>query len=277
MWIDSHCHLNHVKIEEAGSASDIIKRANEAGVEGMLTINCRIAEEFDEILNIANAHTNVWCSIGTHPHDAGVEAEKALSADDIIKLANNYENVIGVGESGLDYFYNHSSPEDQKASFIKHIHVAKETGLPLIIHTRDAEDDTINILRTEGACDGKTKVLMHCFSSNKALAQQSIDEGFYMSFSGMITFKRNDELREIARSVPLDHLLIETDAPYLAPMPHRGKTNEPAFVVHTGQYMADLFNVTEQEMAQHTKDNFFTLFDKALLTYKPASLRNSAL
>lgn len=268
MWIDSHCHLNHVKIEEAGSPSDIIKRANEAGVESMLTINCRIAEEFPEILKIAQDHDNVWCSIGTHPHDAGVDDEKALSADDIIKLANNYDNVIGVGESGLDYFYNHSKPEDQKASFVKHIHVAKDTGLPLIIHTRDAEEDTIQILRDEGACDGKTKVLMHCFSSNKTLAQQSIDEGFYMSFSGMITFKKNDELREIARSVPLDRLLIETDAPYLAPMPHRGKTNEPAYVVHTGQFMADLFNVTEKEMATTTKQNFFTLFDKALLTYK---------
>ena len=263
MWIDSHCHLNHVKIEEAGSPSDIIQRANDNSVEGMLTINCRIAEEFDEILNIANTHDNVWCSVGTHPHDAGVEAEKAINTNDIITLANTHDKVIGVGESGLDYYYDNSPREDQKASFIKHIHVAKETGLPLIIHTRDAEEDTIQSLRDEGACNGKTKVLMHCFSSNKSLAQQSIDEGFFMSFSGMITFKKCDELREIARSVPLDRLLIETDAPYLAPMPHRGKTNEPAFVVHTGQFMADLFNLTEQEMATHIKDNFFTLFNKA--------------
>ena len=268
MWIDSHCHLNHVKIEEAGSTADIIQRAHDNGVEGMLTINCRIAEEFDEILKIANAYDNVWCSIGTHPHDASVDSEKNLSADDIIKLANSYDKTIGVGESGLDYFYNHSTPEDQKASFIKHIHVAKETNLPLIIHTRDAEEDTIQILRDEGACDGKTKVLMHCFSSNKTLAQQSIDEGFYMSFSGMVTFKKNIELQEIAQSVPIDHLLIETDAPFLAPMPHRGKTNEPAYVVHTGQFIADLHNLTKQELAQHTKDNFFTLFDKAKLTYK---------
>lgn len=277
MSIDSHCHLNHRNIEEAGSASDIIKRANEAGVEGMQTICCRIAEEMDELLEITKANDNVWCSIGTHPHDAGNEAEKAISADDIIAKAMHYDKIIGIGEAGLDYFYNHASKEDQHAMFRKHILIAKETNLPLIIHTRDAEEDTIDILRDEGACDGKTKVLMHCFSSNKMLAQQSIDEGFYMSFSGMITFKKNDELREIARNVPLDRLLIETDAPYLAPMPHRGKTNEPAFVAHTGQYMADLFNITEQEMAQTTKDNFFKLFDKAMLTYKSAALINNAL
>ena len=267
MWIDSHCHLNHKSIGEAGSPSDIIDRAKKAGVNGMQTICCQIQEELDELLEIANTHDNVWCSIGTHPHSASVEAEKAITADEVIKLANSYDKVIGVGESGLDYYYDFAPRDDQAEMFRKHIRVAKETGLPLIIHTRDAEEDTINILRDEGACDGKTKVLMHCFSSNKTLAQQSIDEGFYMSFSGMITFKKNDELREIARSVPLDRLLIETDAPFLAPMPHRGKTNEPAFVVHTGQFMADLFNVTEQEMARITEENFFTLFDKAKKTY----------
>lgn len=268
MWIDSHCHLNHRNIEGAGTPSEIIARAKAAGVEGMQTICCRIAEEMDELLTIANAHDNVWCSIGTHPHDAGVEAEKAITADDIIDQANKHDKIIGIGEAGLDYFYDHASHADQAAMFVKHIHIAKETGLPLIIHTRDAEEDTINILRKEGACDGKTKVLMHCFSSNKTLAQQSIDEGFTMSFSGMVTFKKNVELQEIVKSVPLDKLLVETDAPYLAPMPHRGKTNEPAFVTHTGQFIANLYNVTEQELANHSKDNFFTLFDKALKTYK---------
>ena len=271
MWIDSHCHLNHVKIEEAGSPSDIIQRANENGVEGILTICCRIKEELNDVLAIANSHDNVWCSIGTHPHDAANEKEMAVTATEMVKLVNNYDKIIGVGEAGLDYYYDNSPRDDQMASFRKQIHVAKETGLPLIIHTRDAEEDTIKILRDEGACDGKTKVLMHCFSSNKTLAQQSIDEGFYMSFSGMITFKKSDELREIARQVPLDRLLVETDAPYLAPEPYRGKTNEPAYVVHTGQYMADLFNLTREEMAAQTKENFFTLFDKAKKTYKDAS------
>lgn len=267
MWIDSHCHLNHDKIKEAGTPSELISRANEAGVDGMLTICCRIREELDELLNIANTHQNVWCSIGTHPHDAGVDKEKDITADEMVELANAHEKIIGVGEAGLDYFYDNSPRKDQAEGFRKHIRVAKETGLPLIIHTREAEEDTINILREEGACDGKTKVLMHCFSSNKTLAQQSVDEGFYISFSGMVTFKKATELQEIAASVPLNRILIETDAPYLAPTPHRGKTNEPAFVTHTGQFMADIHNLREQELAKHTKDNFFALFDKALKTY----------
>lgn len=266
MWIDSHCHLNHANTASNDTPADIIARAKKAGVEGMLTVCCRIREELDELLEIANTHDNVWFSIGTHPHHAAVEDEKNITEQELIELAMSYDKAIGVGEAGLDYFYNHSPPEDQKICFRKHIRAAKETGLPLIIHTRDAEEDTIDILRDEGACDGKTKVLMHCFSSNKTLAQQSIDEGFYMSFSGMVTFKKNDELREIVSQVPLDKLLIETDAPFLAPVPHRGKINEPAFVVHTGQFIADLHNLTEQELAKHSKDNFFTLFDKALKT-----------
>lgn len=268
MWIDSHCHLNHINNAEGNTPTNLIERANKAGVNGMVTICCKIREEFDELIHITDSHQNVWCSIGTHPHDASHDVEKEISADEIIQLANKYDKCVGVGEAGLDYFYNHASPEDQAVCFRKHIRVAKETGLPLIIHTRDAEVDTINILRDEGACDGKTKVLMHCFSSNKTLARQSIDEGFYMSFSGMVTFKKNDELREIVRQVPLNRLLVETDAPYLAPVPFRGKTNEPAYVTHTGQFIADLFNVTREELAQQTTDNFFKLFDKALKTYK---------
>jgi len=180
-------------------------------------------------------------------------------------MSNN--NCIGIGESGLDYFYDNAPREDQKKSFIKHIHAAKDANVPLIIHTRDAEDDTIEILRNEGACDGKTKILMHCFSSNETLARQSIDEGFTMSFSGMITFKKSDELREIARSVPLNQILVETDAPYLAPMPHRGKTNEPAYVAHTGAFMAHMFDLTHKEFAEQTSKNFFNLFDKAKASF----------
>lgn len=268
MWIDSHCHLNHSNNAAGDTPADIIARAKGAGVDGLVTICCRIREELEGLAEIANAHDNVWHSIGTHPHDSGEDDEKDITVDEIIQLASKYDKCVGVGEAGLDYFYDNSPREDQKMGFIKHIHAAKETGLPLIIHTRDAEEDTIQILRDEGACDGKTKVLMHCFSSNKILARQSIDEGFTMSFSGMVTFKKNDELREIVRSVPLDQLLVETDAPYLAPMPYRGKTNEPAFVVHTGQFIADLFNVTCEELAKQTTENFFNLFDKAKKTYK---------
>ncbi|MEM7618726.1 MAG: TatD family hydrolase [Pseudomonadota bacterium] len=260
MWIDSHCHLNHRHNDD--TPSDLIARAKENGVHGIQTICCRISEELDELLDIANNHDNVWCSIGTHPHDAGNELEKAITADEIIALCHKHEKIIGVGESGLDYYYDNSPREDQADSFRKHIHVAKETGLPLIIHTRDAEEDTYKILKEEGACDGKTKVLMHCFSSNDWLAQKSIDEGFYMSFSGMVTFKKSDELREIVKKVPLYKILVETDAPYLAPTPYRGKTNEPAYVKHTGLYMANMFNLTEKEFAQQTTENFFRLFDK---------------
>jgi TatD DNase family protein len=267
MWIDSHCHLNHERIKDAGTPAELIAHAKEAGVDGMQTICCRIAEELDELLEIANNHDNVWCSIGTHPHSASDLGEMAINATELKGHALKYDKIIGIGESGLDYYYDYAPPEDQKLMFRKHINVAKETGLPLIIHTRDAEEDTIAILRDEGACDGKTKVLMHCFSSNKTLAQQSIDEGFYISFSGMVTFKKNTELQEIVKTVPLDRLLIETDAPYLAPMPYRGKTNEPALVKHTGQFIANLHNLTEEELAKHTADNFFQLFDKALKTY----------
>ncbi|HPF79055.1 MAG TPA: TatD family hydrolase, partial [Alphaproteobacteria bacterium] len=216
MWIDSHCHLNHTKIKEAGTPADIIARAKEAGVEGMLTICCRIHEELDQLLDIANTNDNVWCSIGTHPHDAADDQEMKITEQDFINSINSYDKIIGVGEAGLDYYYDHSPRDIQEQQFRKQIRVAKATDLPLIIHTRDAEEDTMRILRDEGACDGKTKVLMHCFSSNKWLAEQSIENGFYMSFSGMVTFKKNTELQEIAKSVPLDKLLVETDAPYLA-------------------------------------------------------------
>lgn len=268
MWIDSHCHLNHTKIKEAGTPADIIARAKEAGVDGMLTICCRIHVELQQLLDIVNNNDNVWCSIGTHPHDAGDEQELKITEEDFITYINNYDKIIGVGEAGLDYYYDHSPRDIQEQQFRKQIRVAKATNLPLIIHTRDAEEDTMRILRDEGACDGKTKVLMHCFSSNRWLAEQSIENGFYMSFSGMVTFKKNTELQEIAKSVPLDKLLVETDAPYLAPEPMRGKTNEPANVIHTGIFMADLFNLTREEMATRTKENFFRLFDKAPKTYK---------
>lgn len=268
MWIDSHCHLNHERGED--TPSELIARAKEAGVDGMLTICCEMAKEIDKLVGITANNENVWCSIGTHPHDAGIETEKIITADEMIARAMAEDKIIGVGECGLDYFYDYAPRDEQADMFRKQIHVGKETGLPIIIHTRDAEEDTMQILREEGACDGKTKVLMHCFSSNETLARQSIDEGFYISFSGIVTFKKATELQDIVKFVPLDKILVETDAPFLAPTPHRGKTNEPAFVKHTGQFLADLHNITEKEMAQYTKDNFFTLFDKAKKTYTGA-------
>lgn len=263
MYIDSHCHLNHDGIEGAGSADDIIARAKQAGVEGMVSICCRASEELQWLLDTANKHEGVWCSVGTHPHDAAHEGEKKITAAQMIEWVQENTRIIGIGEAGLDYYYDYSPREDQVAAFRKQIHVAKETGLPLIIHTREAEEDTMQILREEGACDGKTKVLMHCFSSNEWLARESIGCGFYMSFSGMVTFKKMGWLRDIARMVPIDKILIETDAPFLAPEPYRGKTNEPAYVQYTCQCLANVFDLTEKEMAQQTKNNFFRLFERA--------------
>jgi len=264
MLIDSHCHLNHARIQEAGTPSELVRRANESGIGGLVTICCRITEEAQDLIHIAKAHDNVWCSIGTHPHDAGNEAEKALSEDDICEIAEKEQGaVIGIGETGLDYFYNYATPQDQEESFRKHIRVAKALDLPLIIHTRDAEEDTMRILEDEGACDGQMRVLMHCFSSNEWLARQSIENGFYLSFSGMVTFKRNQWLRDIAKLVPQDRILVETDAPFLAPEPHRGKTCEPAFVRHTAQCLADTRGVDIEAFSRQTTDNFFRLFHTA--------------
>ena len=264
MWIDSHCHLNHSGIEEKGTPSEIITAAKNAGVDGMLTVCCRMSEEIETLRAIASENNNVWCSIGTHPHDAGLEAEKGVSQADIVKIAKSDSNIIALGETGLDYFYDNSPREDQKQSFIKHIHASIESDLPMIVHTRDAEEDTYDIMKSEGQGTALSSV-MHCFSSSQWLAEKSLDLGAYISFSGIVTFKKADELRDTAKIVPLDRVLVETDAPFLAPMPFRGKVNEPAFVVKTGELLASLYEKTPEEFAKITTDNFFRLFNKAKL------------
>lgn len=262
--IDSHCHLNHNRLIDLGGASGMVKAANEAGVSGMLTICCRMAEEPDTLKAITDANKNVWCTIGTHPHDAGEAAEKAFSEDDIVALATSHPKIVGIGESGLDYFYKHSEPDDQQASFRRHIRACIRTGLPLVIHARDADQDIIRILREEGAqAGGPLRGVMHCFSSSRWMAEQALDIGFYLSFSGMLTFNKSDELRAIAADTPLDRVLVETDSPYLAPEPHRGGINQPAYVVHTAARLAQVHNLTRDEMAVITTRNFFTLFDRA--------------
>jgi TatD DNase family protein len=261
MWIDSHCHLNHEKIRAVGTPAEIVENARNAGVEGMLTICCRIAGEFPEVLQIARGFDNVWCSVGTHPHDAGLEAEKAISQEEIVALAAD-PKVIGIGESGLDYYYNNSSREDQQESFRKHIRACIAADLPLIVHARDADADIGAIIREEGAGTSLAG-LMHCFSSGRALAEDMLDFGFYISFSGIVTFAQAEDLREIARAVPLERILVETDAPYLAPVPHRGKTNQPAYVTQTGAALANIHSISEENMATHSKQNFFKLFKKA--------------
>ncbi len=268
MWIDSHCHLNHERTGEGDTPETIVARAKDAGVDGQLSICCEIAIEFSALLSTVRPMKNIWCTIGTHPHDAGKDAEKSVTLEQLIALANSDDKVIGIGESGLDYFYNYSPKEDQESSFRKHIRACIETNLPLVVHARDADADIIRIIREENGGKPRVRGVMHCFSSSPLLAEQSLEEGFFISFSGMITFKKNKVLQDIAKTVPLDRLLIETDAPFLAPEPYRGRTNESAYLPHTGKYLASLLNVDEQTIATHTKQNFFTLFNKAEKTWQ---------
>lgn len=262
MWIDSHCHLNNNRLRnQKGDPATIIQTAQKNGVDGMLTICCRIHEELEELTVIASAHDNVWCTIGTHPHDAGLPEEKSISFDKLVKLAQSHPKIVGIGESGLDYFYDHSPREEQQESFRKHIRACIETDLPLIVHARDADEDIMRIIREEGA-GTKLQGVMHCFSSGRAMGEAALEFGFYISFSGIVTFKKSTALQDFARVVPTDRLLVETDAPYLAPEPFRGETNEPALVTHTGNFLAQLRDVDSKELARQTSENFFRLFPK---------------
>lgn len=262
MWIDSHCHLNHERIAPAGAVADIVARAKAAGVGHMINICCRVADEFPTILATAKAYDGVWCSIGTHPHDAGKPGEKAITEDELVRLANSDLKIVGIGESGLDYFYNYFPVADQQASFRKHIRACLRTGLPLIVHARDADEDIIRIIREEGGSKAGLRGVMHCFSSGPKLAAEALKEGFFISFSGIVTFKKSKELQDIAQTVPLDRVLIETDAPFLAPEPHRGQVNEPSMVVHTGRYLANLYKIDEESFLKHCKNNFLSLFNR---------------
>jgi TatD DNase family protein len=207
---------------------------------------------------VAEKFPNVWCSVGVHPH----EAEKELQDDEAALIREAaHPKVVGIGETGLDYYYEHSPRVPQQQNFRAHIAAARQTGLPVIVHTRDADDDTIDILRDEmgkGAFTG----LIHCFTGTQKLADAALELGLYISVSGIATFKNSTALRDVIKTVPLERLLVETDAPFLAPVPYRGKTNEPAFVVHTAKMLAELKGVTEAELAQATTENFFQLFSK---------------
>lgn len=253
--IDSHCHLDYPGLaEDLGS---VLARAEGAGVRLLLSIGTRV-RKFDQILVIAERHDNVFCTVGTHPHNAAEEPD--VTVDELVKLAR-HPKVIGIGEAGLDYHYDHSPRDQQAKSFHIHIAAARETGLPLVIHSREAEADTAAILEEEME-KGAFKPLLHCFSSRADLAERGLKLGAYVSFSGILTYKNAEDIRATARDVPMDRLLVETDAPYLAPVPYRGKTNEPAFVVKTLERLAEVKDVTSEEMANTTSRNFFTLFDK---------------
>ncbi len=265
MYIDSHCHLNHAKLQTIGGPDEVVARANAVGVAGMVSISCRITDEFPDILKLVQGRKGVWCTIGTHPHEASDAAEKAITLDQLVTLAKSDPKIVGVGESGLDYFYKHAEVEDQHEQFRKHIRACIECDLPLVVHSRDADLDTMRIIREEGS-GTRLKGVMHCFSSGRAMGEDALDFGFYISFSGIVTFPKAPELRDFAKDVPLDRILIETDSPYLAPDPFRGKINEPALVRYTNDVVAGLKKINGADMAKHSSENFFRLFDKATLS-----------
>ncbi len=256
LLVDSHCHLDFPSLRE--DMDGVMARAAAAGVGTMVTI-CTRVDRFAEILAIAERFDNVFCSVGLHPHDAAEEPD--LSTARLVELAA-HDKVIGIGETGLDFHYDHSPRALQAELFRRHIAAARQTGLPLIVHSRAADDEMIEILRDEAA-KGPFPGVLHCFSSGPALARAALALNFYISFSGIITFKKADEVREVAAVTPLDRILVETDAPYLAPVPHRGKDNEPAFVANTAARLAELRGVSDAEMAAMTSANFFRLFAKA--------------
>ncbi len=256
MLIDSHCHLDYLARD--GDLEEIVGRARRAGVSAMVTI-CTKLSEFDTVRSIAQRYPEVSCSVGVHPHEAEQEGQES---PDLLRELAKLPEVVGIGETGLDYFYEHSPREAQQRSFRSHIAAARETGLPLIVHTRDADSDTVAILREEVEAGAVTGVI-HCFSAGPELAEAALELGFYIGVSGIMTFKKAEELRETLRRVPLERLLVETDAPYLAPVPQRGKQNEPAFVVHTAAALAELKAVEADELAAVTSENFYTLFSRA--------------
>jgi len=255
MLVDSHCHLDFPDF--AAERDAVVARALGAGVGRMVTISTRV-RRFAEIRAIAEAYPQVYCSVGTHPHNAAEEPD--VTADELVRLAS-HPKVVAIGEAGLDYFYDHSPREAQASGLRTHIAAARMTGLPLVIHARDADDDMAAILEGETG-KGAFPFVLHCFSSGRALAEAGVALGGYVSFSGILTFKRSDELRAIAQILPRERLLVETDAPYLAPQPWRGKRNEPAYVVETARVLAQAVGVSEAEIAQITTENFFRLFSK---------------
>jgi TatD DNase family protein len=257
MLVDSHCHLDYYK-EEDGELDAVVARARAAGVATMVTIGTRISE-FERVRRIAERYDDVYCTVGIHPHEAASEPE--IDVAGLVELTR-HPKVIGIGETGLDFYYDHSPRDRQAEVFRTHIVAARESGLPLIVHSRGADAETAEILQA-GAAAGELQGLIHCFSTTRQLSDKAIEIGFMISLSGILTFKNAIELREIAQEIPVEHLLVETDAPYLAPVPHRGKRNEPAFVAHTANHLAELRGMAPAELAAATTTNFFRLFTKA--------------
>lgn len=255
MIVDSHCHLNYGSLAE--DMDGVLARAKEAGIGTMLAINARLSE-YEDVLKIAEMHDNIYATVGSHPHDA--EDEWGIKAEELIEKAK-HKKVVGIGETGLDYYYDRSPRDKQQQNFIAHIEASRETGLPLIVHARDADDDCARIMADEMK-KGEYPAVIHCFTASEEFARASLDIGCYISISGIVTFKSAKALQDAVKIIPLEKMLIETDAPFLAPVPMRGKPNEPSYVKYTAEFLAGHLGVSYAELATKTTDNFFELFSK---------------
>jgi TatD DNase family protein len=255
MLVDSHCHLDFPDF--SAELDQIIARARSAGVGRLVTISTRVRRHA-QVLAIAEKFPEVFCSVGTHPHYADEELD--VDAQALVALSR-HPKIVAIGEAGLDYFRNNSPRDAQATGFRQHIAAARTTGLPLVIHSRDCDADMAQILREESG-KGAFPAVLHCFTGGRDLAFSAIDLGHYVSFTGILTFKNSDALREIAAALPADRIMVETDAPYLAPLPYRGKRNEPAYVLETAKVLSDVRGVSVEEMTRQTTENFFRLFSK---------------
>ena len=260
MLIDSHCHLDYAPM--CDDLVGTLTRAKNAGVGGFLTI-CTELKKIETLLTIAGSAPNIWTTVGTHPHESEPDLQKFENLGAILAETLQHPKVVGLGETGLDYYYEHSPKDFQKECFAKHIEVAIEQDVPLIVHTREAEEDTVEMLKAIGK--GKVRGVMHCFSGSEWLLNEALNLGFYISYSGVITFKKAQNLRQLVSLTPLERILVETDAPYLTPEPHRGKPNEPANVIFTAERIAEVKDLSLQEIASKSTANFFSLFTKARL------------
>src|SRR5690606_28678479 len=254
MLVDSHCHLQ--MLDQATPIQTYLDKAREAGVEHVLTVAVSL-EDSKRTIALAECHPQVSASVGAHPSDRGPEP----TVDEIVHLAASSPRVVAIGETGLDYHYNKGDLEWQRDRFREHIRAAREVGKPLIVHTRDAREDTVRLLREERAAE--VGGIIHCFTEDYEMAARCLDMGFYISFSGIVTFRNAEALREVARRVPLERMLVETDSPFLAPVPYRGKPNQPAYVRHVAERLAELHAISLEELARITSENFYTLFPQA--------------
>ncbi len=256
MIIDSHCHLTYEPMSL--SLNETILRANNDGVKYLLTISTE-DKSYKNILKIVNNYSSVFGTYGIHPHEA--KNHKLIKSEYIIKKINENKKIIGIGETGLDFYYNHSEKKDQISLFLEHIEASQKINLPLIVHTRSAEDYTLKILK-ESSQRKNLKILIHCFTGSKEFAFKLLDLGAYISASGVVTFKKSKDLTETFKEIPLNRILVETDSPYLSPEPLRGKSNEPSHIIHTVKYLSNLKNISFEKLSETTTQNFFNLFGK---------------